>query len=246
MALVAAPGFGQGAEDLQVTLRDGRVTIVADQVPVRRILEEWARVGEVRLVNLEKLGGPPVTLRLIDVPEVRALDVLLRSAAGYLAAPRPTASQGASRFDRVVILATSRPPATSAARPVAPLPSPAFGPRDPLLPAPAGNLPPGTSEEGLEVAPPVTPRPADPTSAPPGFLAPNPLPFPGTGGAEPQPQDAPPVAPRPGMITPPQVQPQVPAALPRPGFAPLPGAPTSPGTTTSGNPPPKKPGGGGA
>ncbi|HZB25430.1 MAG TPA: hypothetical protein VE379_04830, partial [Vicinamibacterales bacterium] len=77
------------AQDLKLSMANGRVTLVAQDVPVRQILAEWARIGGTRIVNAEKLVGPPVTLQLIDYPEGRALDVLLRDAAGYMAAPRP-------------------------------------------------------------------------------------------------------------------------------------------------------------
>ena len=72
-------------------MQNGRVTIIADNVPLRQILQEWARVGQTKIVNADKLAGPAhnVTLQLIDAPERDALDILLRSASGYIAAPRP-------------------------------------------------------------------------------------------------------------------------------------------------------------
>lgn len=228
------------ADDLHVSLHNGRVTIVADQVPVRRILEEWARVGQVRVVNLDKVSGPAVTLRLIDVPEERALGTLLRSVAGYVAAPRAVASDGTSQFDRLVILATSRPPATSPASSTVSRPPPAMGPQ--VVPAPDVADPdaPARDPNDPEAGPPRRP-PFGPEGMAPVVLPPNPLPFPGTGAAS---EDAPPVtAPQPGPIPGAQGQPQIPTALPRPGFVPL---PTTPGTATPTPPqPPRKPGGGG-
>ena len=56
-----------------------------------------------------------MTLELVNVPERQALDTLLRSTAGYLAAPRPVGVLGASVYDRIMILPTSRPPAAVAA-----------------------------------------------------------------------------------------------------------------------------------
>jgi hypothetical protein len=97
------------AGDLQLTIANGRVTLVADNVPLRTLLSEWARIGQTRIVNAEKLTGPPVTLRLHEVSEAQALDIVLRSASGYMAAPRPAGMPGASQYDRVVILASSRP-----------------------------------------------------------------------------------------------------------------------------------------
>ena len=69
-------------------MANGRVTLIAHDVTVREILAEWARVGQARIVNGEKLTGGPVTIELTDVPEARALDTVLRSAAGYVMAPR--------------------------------------------------------------------------------------------------------------------------------------------------------------
>ena len=95
-------------------MQDGRVTLIADNVPLRQILQEWARVGQTKIVNAEKMNGPNLTIQLVNMPERDALDILLRSAAGYIAAPRPVALPGAAIFDRVTIMATSRAPAATA------------------------------------------------------------------------------------------------------------------------------------
>src|SRR3954463_3407791 len=76
--------------DVQVSLRNGRVTLVAKDATLRQILTEWARVGRLKIVNLERIPGGPLTLELRDVPEGEALDILLRSLSGYIAAPRAT------------------------------------------------------------------------------------------------------------------------------------------------------------
>ena len=95
-------------------------------MPLRQILQEWARLGNTKIVNAEKVVGSPITLELINVPERQALDTILRSTAGYLAAPRPVGVTGASVYDRIMILPTSRPPAA-----VASAAPPAFQPRQP-------------------------------------------------------------------------------------------------------------------
>jgi hypothetical protein len=107
------------AGELKLTMQNGRVTIVADNVPLRQILQEWARVGQTKIVNAEKVTGN-VTLQLIDAPERDALDILLRSASGYIAAPRPVPVANAAVFDRVTIMATSRAPAATASTMSAP------------------------------------------------------------------------------------------------------------------------------
>ncbi len=138
-ALSAAPA---AASDLRLDFQDGTVTLSAREVPVRQILAEWARKGQTRIVNAERLGGGPVTLELTNMPEGKALDIVLRSAAGYLAAPRPAAVPGASSFDRIVVLATSSaPPPSAAART-----PPAQMYRQPVIPQPSANgmpMPPG-------------------------------------------------------------------------------------------------------
>lgn len=122
-ALVFAGSGLAAASELTLTLQDGRVTLVAEGVTVRQILAEWARVGQTTIVGLERLSGPPVTLRLVDVPERMALETLLRTASGYMAAPRRTALEQASAYDRILILPTSTPVATPAG-PAARMPSP--------------------------------------------------------------------------------------------------------------------------
>jgi hypothetical protein len=110
------------AGELSVRIANGRATVIAKDVPLRQVLAEWAKVGDTKLVGAERVTGGPVTLELVDVPEKEALDILLRTAAGYIVAPRPANLAGASQYDRVIIMATSRPPAATAT-----MPPPAFG-----------------------------------------------------------------------------------------------------------------------
>jgi hypothetical protein len=110
------------AGELKLSMQDGRVTVIADNVPLRQILQEWSRVGQARIVNADKMNGPNLTIQLVNMPERDVLDILLRSAAGYIAAPRPVAMQGAAFYDRITIMATSRPPAMSASASAPPPP----------------------------------------------------------------------------------------------------------------------------
>ena len=96
------------AGDVELTFGGGHVTVIALDVTVQEILQEWARVGDTTFVDSESLTGPPVRLQLIDVPETQALRVLLRDAAGYVAAPRATTADTSSQFDRVLVMPTSR------------------------------------------------------------------------------------------------------------------------------------------
>ena len=115
--LVAAPA---GAQQLKVSFNDGLVSVDATAVPVRQILNEWAKQGGTKVVGVERITGAPLTIKLIDVPESRALEVILRSVAGYMAAPRASGT-GASMYDRILVMATSTAPrsAPRLARPAA-------------------------------------------------------------------------------------------------------------------------------
>ena len=115
------------AGELVLSFKDGRVTLKATDASLRQILNEWARLGQTRMTGLEKLTGGPLTLELVDVPEKQALEILLRSVAGYIAAPRAVmASASVSAFDRLALLPTSFASAApmGAARPPAFMPPP--------------------------------------------------------------------------------------------------------------------------
>jgi hypothetical protein len=105
--------------DVHVSMQNGRVTIIAKDATVRQILTEWARVGQTKIVNVERIPGGPMTLELRDVPEAQALDVLLRSLSGYIAAPRAAVAANLSQFDRIIVMPTvaSARPATNAPPP---------------------------------------------------------------------------------------------------------------------------------
>jgi hypothetical protein len=82
-------GFSLGlppraSAEVRVTIKNGLVTIAANGATVREILAEWARVGQTQIVNAERVTGAPISMQLTDVPEARALDIVLRSVSGYL------------------------------------------------------------------------------------------------------------------------------------------------------------------
>ncbi|HXT28387.1 MAG TPA: hypothetical protein VN716_03885 [Vicinamibacterales bacterium] len=213
---LATPAFAGG---LKLTMKDGRVTLIAEDVPLRQILQEWARVGQTRIINAEKLNGPSMTLQLIDTPERDALDILLRSASGYIAAPRAVAVANAAAYDRITIMATSKAPAASPMSASAPPPTfqrppmpvvddsdePVVGvtmPAQPVMPQPQPMMqgqpmpfnPNGNNNNQVVV------NPAN--LVPPGGFNP--------GNGQPPAAQGPMTAPRPGMVIPPAGQGGVP------------------------------------
>lgn len=110
--LLLAAASTASAGEVKLAFSNGLVTLVAVDASPRQILTEWARLGQVRVTNLERLAGGPVTLQLSAVPETQALEVLLRGIAGYVAAPRPAGTRQATvaRYDRILIMPGTAPP----------------------------------------------------------------------------------------------------------------------------------------
>lgn len=217
------------AQSLSLAIKDGLVNLDANGATVRQILDEWARVGGTRVVNGERITGAPVTLKLEGVPERQALEIILRSVAGYMAAPRSaSAAPGASVYDRIVVLPTSTPPAGATAAANNPQnrgQSPRFVP-----PRPTDDQDDDTAAEAPEV---------DPGSV---FTFPQPGQFPGVNGfgqavQAPAPAPGNPFAPtQPQQQQTPFGQPQnMPFVPVQPGAAPF-GTPMPPGATPFGTP----------
>jgi len=234
IAVVAGSASVAAAGDLKLTLSNGRVTLIAQDVPLRQILDEWSRVGKTTIVNGDKLTGPPLTLQLVDRPEREVLDLLLRSASGYIVAQRAVSVPEASVFDRVMILPVSRGPVGVAAntpptpfnnRPVTMQQMPMPVPDDDDVVDQPQVLPPGANVPG--VVPGGNPAnvpgvmQAPPGAQPPALTAPRPgmLPAPPPTG-QPNPYGQPPMVPG-------TVMPNVPGGVPPPFVRP--GGPGGPG-----------------
>jgi len=203
--------------EVRLSLHNGRVTLIAKDATIRQILAEWARVGKTKIVNGDRVPGGPLTLELKDVPEAEALDVLLRTLSGYMAAPRLSlVSADTSVYDSIVVMPTvaAAAPRTGSAAPAA-FTSPAFA----------------TSEEEPENERPV--RPGGATPRPPIFST-FPTPQQGNGA----PASARPMLPvvRPGQVS---RQPQEPVnngneSLPPPIVTQAPPAQAAPTATPGG------------
>ena len=93
------------AQAVSLQFDNGLVTLNAQNAPVRTILAEWSRLGGTRFLNADRIGGAPVTVELTSIPERQALEILLRSVAGYVVTQRE--GGGVSRLGGVAILPTS-------------------------------------------------------------------------------------------------------------------------------------------
>ncbi len=144
VAIWMSPLAYTGGGGIQLTIGAGRVTLIARNAPLRAVLAAWERAGSTRFVDAGGLDAVPVSLHLVDVPEAMALRLLLRPAAGYIAVARAPSAPGASRYDRVEILAARAPP-----------PRPRSAAAAPALAAPApGAARGGRAEDGRGNGPP--------------------------------------------------------------------------------------------
>src|SRR3954465_13104291 len=191
IALIAVAVFVVAAStasaEVRLTMQDGRVSLVAKDASVRQILTEWARVGQTKIVNVERVPGGPMTLELRNVPEAQALEVLLRTLSGYITAPRAADAANLSQFDRIIIMPTvaSARPATAAAPPPVFQQQPQFTPQAPVVdddtdderPAPnvpmppaqgGGYVPPQQAVPGTNRGPVFNTAPRGPEIAPQG------------------------------------------------------------------------------
>jgi hypothetical protein len=126
-ALLVLVGAGSAsAQVLSLEFHDGRVRLIAENVPVSRILAEWARLGGTKIVNGERVPGAPVTLQIVDVSERQALETILRGAAGYMVLARDATTPGASTFDKILVLPTTTRAPAAAALPQPTPPPPQF------------------------------------------------------------------------------------------------------------------------
>src|SRR5688500_20377661 len=94
------------AAGIQLSIHDGLVSIDAQDVTIRQILDEWARVGKTRIVNAERLRGGPMSIKFDEVPEKQALDIILRTIPGYMAAPREAVVEIASVSGKNLVVQT--------------------------------------------------------------------------------------------------------------------------------------------
>jgi hypothetical protein len=225
-ALLAA--VSTASADVQLTMQNGRVSLTAKDATVRQILAEWARVGDTKIVNMERVPGGPVTLELTNVPEAQALEIVLRPLSGYITAPRPVEATNLSRFDRIILM-----PTLASARPVSAAPPPVFQ-QSPQFP------PPQSADDddddprpapNVQVPPPGQRGPVFNTFPQPQVANPQGAPMQQSAPQQGQPQASPtPVAPYGGVSVPGMVAPPPPTPGQVPGTPPIrrPGGPEGP------------------
>jgi len=235
LALIGCTWLALGSQafaDVRISIHDGRVTLVAKDATVRQILTEWARVGRTRIVNVERIAGGPITIEFTNVPEQDALDMLLRTLSGYIAAPRTPFVADASQFDRIIVMPTTAAPRAPAS--AAPPPAPFAQLNGVLQPPPddddrlpTGALPPALAPifSNVPQQPGSNPRRPGNTGSPGpglfGVIQQNDPQVPAPAPPSPTPAAQPATSPfgavsAPGMIAPAASQPGQPGVIPAP------------------------------
>jgi hypothetical protein len=161
--LIGCGCLADAEESLHIEFRDGRVWLAAREVTIGAILQQWARVGGVTIVNSDAIEGEPITLALDGIPEREALEIVLRGVPGYLLGPHRTGANGRSVIGRVFILPAatkfSREPTAPTSTTSRPAPS-----RDPSeFPGALGAI----LQTGLTGFTPPTPDTGNAAAAPP-------------------------------------------------------------------------------
>jgi hypothetical protein len=205
----------RAAAQVALTIADGQVTLVAENATVAQILDEWARVGETRFVNGDLVPGSRLTVRLDQVSENEALDVVLQSAAGFLGIAKRAPAPAKSRFDRILILptttVTSKPAAAESRPTMFAQPEQQTAPNSPVfpgsevlrVPGPDGQPLPDDQEGRLPQPRQTRPEFSPPVDVPaPGFPGPRQTDQPDQAPQNPQPPAVSVGVPVPGMVVP--------------------------------------------
>jgi hypothetical protein len=208
VVLVVTASNATAGPTVQLSIADGRVWLVSDGATAGQILAEWARVGGTRIVNADRVAGGLLTLDMRGVPELEAIDILLRSTAGFIAAARTPGAAAwppnLSRFDRIVVLPAAAQPPDRSMRAETAYP-PARSPRTFTPPVPIFN----SSGAQRIIGPDGQPVPDDQDDAPSPSLPSSPSTAPGAPAS-------------------PNAVPVVPAGVAVPGLIP-PARPSRPG-----------------
>ena len=187
LAQVPDPAAPATERKLELTFDRGKVTLIARNVTLQEILAEWARKGSCPFNGADKImGGKLPPLQYENQPELTVLQSLLRSVSAYIPSPRRVGNPGASMFEAVQVLASSKattaPMMSGSSMPIAAPLMPQGNPMDEIppivsVPNPGQQQPP---QNQPAAGPPTQPGVYLP-STPPGRGGVPPTTGPGTG-----------------------------------------------------------------
>jgi hypothetical protein len=158
---------GPPVRKLDLKFNNGLVTLQAQNVTVRDVLAEWARLCECQVIGAEKITNAPLTMpvQYVNQPEAVIMKSLLNPGSqagavsgGYVFVPRGPGETGASAYASIRIAPVSHPTAVSySQQPSSPVAAPLINDGNDELP-PVVNIPlqdPAKTQQAP--APPVAP-----------------------------------------------------------------------------------------
>src|SRR5262245_5509445 len=93
----------QSAEPARVRFEGACVSVTVANAPLREVIAEWARAGQVKVTGGDLLPNRPVTVSADCIDERRVLDVILEGTDRILV-PREIETAGVSRFAGLLML----------------------------------------------------------------------------------------------------------------------------------------------
>jgi hypothetical protein len=159
---------GPPARKLELKFNNGLVTLRAQNVTVREVLTEWARLCDCQVIGAEKITSAPLAgagVQYVNQPEAVIMKSLLNPGSqagavsgGYVFVPRGPGETGASAYASIRIAPVSHPTAVSySQQPSSPVAAPLINDGNDELP-PVVNIPlqdPAKTQQAP--APPVAP-----------------------------------------------------------------------------------------
>jgi hypothetical protein len=159
---------GPPVRKLDLKFNNGLVTLQAQNVTVRDVLAEWARLCECQVIGAEKITNAPLTMpvQYVNQPEAVIMKSLLNPgtiqgsvSGGYVFVPRGPGETGASVYASIRIAPVSHPTAVNySMQPSSPVAAPLINDGNDELP-PVVNIPlqdPSKTQQA-QPAPPVAP-----------------------------------------------------------------------------------------
>jgi hypothetical protein len=160
---------GAAARKLELKFNDGLVTLRAQNVTVREVLAEWARLCDCQVIGAEKITNTTLAfpVQYVNQPEAVIMKSLLNPGivpgsvtGGYVFVPRGPGETGASAYASIRIAPVSHPTAVSYSQmPSSPVAAPLISNDTSDELPPVVNIPlqdPGKTQQA-PAAPPVAP-----------------------------------------------------------------------------------------
>jgi hypothetical protein len=108
--LVAVSANAAAGQEVDIAFRDGRVSLAAADASATYVLAVWSKVGQTEMKGTELLEKRLVTLRLADVPEGEALQLILGREFSFTGSLKRFVEPGTSGYAYLSVTAVAAEP----------------------------------------------------------------------------------------------------------------------------------------